>query len=791
MESVNSESLLGLIATTPKAKRMNTDMILGSPFSFPNFKIEKEVELLLPPLGISLEKRWIDFKIEKTPVKVSVRKLFALNINLLAIENKSTTAKTQLIRKIFSLVNGFGGATTLSKFEKIIRFTFTSEKSMEIATLLARKKEININSNLKRQEIRSDWAVVIKKILMDTPKDMIILFLIGKDSVYVAKMVKDHKTWALRDWFRAFLFTLPVETTAYNLGNLLKRADVLIFYLAVFSGKSWAQVVLLANFSGGAYFKSGSSSLSLGISHLGGTLFPILADSSGLDDYLAVLKCSLKLLSDQVFVLLKKLSFVELVLLTASSSASPPVAPVLLAPVLNLDMILDSALVSSTPFSSVGSDLMADFSSSSSKILTTKVGGLESKMVALEALIHSVLGRLDHLCSGVGLLTLSFNLISIITETKLRSKVHPWIANKFDGIYVFTFGLNSGYLSSSVVIVMNFSLVKHMYKVSEVFSWLLSIRFLFKNKLSVSVLGLYAGASSGVWFLQAGEINSLIAKAVNKSSFIILGSNFNEDGSQKCASFKKCIDLRLVNSLMNSLVVNFNAVVDCDVIDVGDYFDTNHQAVSVLVGQGSLLNTQLNFLCKFYKLELLVLKIAKASYKEDIDRFAYLIDCWNSLNNIKASIVQEIMNFGADFDQAKINVIIEGWTRKHSMVKDFSGDWSYQYQSLEYVFNDAFSNVMCLVSFDELLEVISNLSDGKAAGFSEMLNELWKHCDNLVLDMLLVLLNFCLDNFSVLKGITTQSPIFAIDSVIKDVLKKNYELWLVLQDMQKAYDSVK
>ncbi|KAG9293046.1 hypothetical protein G9A89_016408 [Geosiphon pyriformis] len=45
------------------------------------------------------------------------------------------------------------------------------------------------------------------------------------------------------------------------------------------------------------------------------------------------------------------------------------------------------------------------------------------------------------------------------------------------------------------------------------------------------------------------------------------------------------------------------------------------------------------------------------------------------------------------------------------------------------------------------------------------------------------------DNFSVLKGTTMQSPIFAIGSVIEDALEKNRELWLVLQDMQKAYDS--
>ncbi|KAG9291350.1 hypothetical protein G9A89_003454 [Geosiphon pyriformis] len=45
---------------------------------------------------------------------------------------------------------------------------------MEVAASLVREKGIDINSNLKRQGIRSDQAMVIKKISMNTPKDMII-----------------------------------------------------------------------------------------------------------------------------------------------------------------------------------------------------------------------------------------------------------------------------------------------------------------------------------------------------------------------------------------------------------------------------------------------------------------------------------------------------------------------------------------------------------------------------------------------------------------------------------------
>ncbi|KAG9292708.1 hypothetical protein G9A89_008296 [Geosiphon pyriformis] len=46
------------------------------------------------------------------------------------------------------------------------------------------------------------------------------------------------------------------------------------------------------------------------------------------------------------------------------------------------------------------------------------------------------------------------------------------------------------------------------------------------------------------------------------------------------------------------------------------------------------------------------------------------------------------------------------------------------------------------------------------------------------------------DNFSVLRGISTQSSVFAVGLVVEDALEKNRKIWLVLQDMWKVYDSV-
>ncbi|KAG9293797.1 hypothetical protein G9A89_019135 [Geosiphon pyriformis] len=184
------------------------------------------------------------------------------------------------------------------------------------------------------------------------------------------------------------------------------------------------------------------------------------------------------------------------------------------------------------------------------------------------------------------------NLVSIFTKTKLKGKIHLWIANKFSS-------LNSGYLGLDVAIVMNNFLTRHVCKVSEVPGHLISIKLLFRNRLSADV------------------INSFIVKAANKSTFVILDSDFNEDGSHKCASFKKCFSLSLVNLLARSSVAkmpmwkNFkdvvktidyvfvssnlvNAISCCNVLGVNEHFDTDYHAVSVFMSLGGLLNMQLN-----------------------------------------------------------------------------------------------------------------------------------------------------------------------------------------------------
>ncbi|KAG9300371.1 hypothetical protein G9A89_009995 [Geosiphon pyriformis] len=107
---------------------------------------------------------------------------------------------------------------------------------------------------------------------------------------------------------------------------------------------------------------------------------------------------------------------------------------------------------------------------------------------------------------------------------------------------------------------------------------------------------------------------------------------------------------------------------------------------------------------------------------------------------------------------------------------------------------------MNAISLDDLTRVIKNLLDGKTAGLlasgpSEhlfgivltntkpiaLIETAHKIFSKLLSDRIssaCSLFNILHgDNFSVLKRTIAQSPIFAIGSVVKDVLEKDHELW--------------
>ncbi|KAG9300521.1 hypothetical protein G9A89_002399 [Geosiphon pyriformis] len=671
----------------------------------------------LPPVG------------SRAPEKQSfnLSKSFALDIELSAVPGKTNGDKLVSIKKIFYCVDGFGGASTPSKFPGIIRSSFTSEISLNKARKMVIGEKILVNDDLRKVNSCSDREVIVKEIPVDLPKlaietvfsrfgkivsikvQLIGLWqkaLVEYESSEIADLVAAR--WSVlmgKDSHQALLYTLPVGTNAHDLSNLLEsyggktcyigcnpssyvrdRCAVICFSdeasklaaigtVPVFRNVSlhWAGLSLascahckqfghvsvncsLGMYSGvqgrkmvseqdrvhlaGIYKKKSApvthpvsfgektwaqvagSSLSRvvssgapGVSLVSGLMaFPMDSSSSSAADLggrLAVLERSVEILLDQVSLILKKLSFVDLVPLASSPSALPLVSPTAVVSDMDPGLELDGTLLSSVSFSSNVGGLVVDFSLSSSKVLTAKIGSLESNIMALEALVCLVLDKLDHLHSGSGSsLVWKFATCNVrgINVSAKQADVVRWHVNlgnmdKFDGVRVFSSGLDKGFMGAKVAIVMNTSLARHVSKVEEIPGRVISVRLLFKGKLSVTFLGLYAGASSGARFGQAFEVNTLIAKAVNSSNFVVLGGDLNENGSGRSASFKFCLSLGLVNSFVgvgktiDYIFVGGNlssAVAGHQVVSVSDFFDTDHKAVVVSVGLGGLLDVQLN-----------------------------------------------------------------------------------------------------------------------------------------------------------------------------------------------------
>ncbi|KAG9304950.1 hypothetical protein G9A89_003119 [Geosiphon pyriformis] len=606
MAGINNGSLLSSAATILKTKQVNTGAVFGFLLSFPNFCIDdNEV-------------------------------LFALNINLSAIKEKSAMAKTQLIRKFFSL---------------IIRSIFTSEISMMKTTLLAKKNGIIVNINVKKQRTILNQTVIIKKILMDMPKEIIVtvVFKFGNiKSIKVQLIGMWLKTVTSRDQFRALLFTLLVGTTAHDLGILLDRTggktcvinyslnsgnwiccavigfgseedlesayhtepifggiklfwarldlvyykryrhfghsvlecnvpmmttskslkfvkksildkchlqlaklytkkSVSISYSVAFGGKSWVQVVLLAFFSGGSYFIFGSgfgSSVHSVLSNKRSKL--VVQNVSSINDYLVLLKHSLKLLADQVLDIVRKLNLVDLVPLASVSLLFSSAVVVLLSSDLDLNMILDISQMFPITSSSVVVNMFSTLSLSSSKIFTIKVGSLKLKLVALETSV------------GFKFATCNIKSINVFAKQKdivcWHKKSENMIMNRFNEVWVFTSGLDVSFLDAGVAIIMDIFLACHVSKVEKIPGWLIFVHLLFKNKLSVTILGLYAGVSISICFTQAADVNSMISIAVSSSSFVVLGGDFNKNRSKKSVNFKFCLDLGLVNTFNEHLL---------------------------------------------------------------------------------------------------------------------------------------------------------------------------------------------------------------------------------------------
>ncbi|KAG9300750.1 hypothetical protein G9A89_023548 [Geosiphon pyriformis] len=750
----------------------DANMSGGFDGSLLDLAIDKKVKPLLPPLKkkVLLEKIWIDPKIIKTSVEVSVKKSFALDINFLAVEENLAMSKTQFIRKIFSKINGFGGATTPSKFEKIIRSIFTSEKNIEVATLLARKNKIIVNTNLKKSGMHSDRAIVIKEIPMDTPKDMIIAAVAEFDEIRLIRVVccavvgfKSEKnldtafhtkpifggtqlSWARLDLVKCEKCECSGHLTLKCDASVASSSELSSSFKKPASGFDCFQlaklyVVSLDSFSGGSFFGfgllSGGPPLSLGSSS---------PQVDGLGEHLAVLECSLKIFSDQVSVILKKLSFIELVLLVSPSCVSSLAVSVPLALVVDSDMALNSMLASPAPLLSNGGESADGLSSNGLKILTSKMGSLKSKLfVPIFVIPMSGLIWKFATCNvwGINVPTKqtdivhwhvsSGNMVFFVAETKLRSSFGLWIKNKFDGVRIFTSGLDIGYLGTGIAVIMDNSLARHVSRVKEVSGRLILIWLLFKGKLSVTILGLYAGASSGTRFAQAPAVNFLIAKAVNSNTFVVLGGDFNKNDFGRSANFKFCLGLGLVNSFAGySLVktatwsnskgmektIDFifvsgtlsSAVIKHCVNSVSDFFDTDHKSVMVLVGLGGLLDVRLNGLCKQANKDCWKFRI------KDADGAGWF--CFKDCSSVKMLEVKgRFLGAAAGLDLDAIWSLLEKVV-VDSADKIFSRHWFCDFQCLKNKHSSKFLGLELLVA-----KIVKCLTSANTSGFNQFVRK--------------------------------------------------------------------
>ncbi|KAG9285356.1 hypothetical protein G9A89_010831 [Geosiphon pyriformis] len=549
--------------------------MLGKPLGKINFSINGYDNDILLDISLKL------FSLVKNLVNISVHKSFALDIGL-------DQKKLVVIRKLFSKINDFGKVSTLSKFAGIIRTLFTFKLSLAQTSKKAEDVKILVNSNLKKSSKCLDQTMVVKKIPVETlAKTMCV-------ALSEFGIIKSIKMQLVRLWQKAVVeFD---QSDQADLSTALYSAN----------GNKYSQHLRFHWFCG---WKNMSEFLNVVMDTT-----PVLRDMNLHWSCLGFSKCAKykkmchMLLGYSVSGNLSSKKSSHRALLDIDKSRLATIYAKCLAPVahfvifvnsgFSLEMkptlpntkniekkfaVLKSGLVSLTEqinelAKRLNSFMLAVDNLVIEESLDKTTGG--ETAANLDSSTFSKVKRLENMLKGLSALVLSLTTrfdSSILAETKLKGKICLWIVNKFDSVHVFT----SGYLGAEI----------------------------------------YAGASLAVWFFQAGEINSMISKAVNESSFIVLGGDFNENGFHKCTSFKRCLDLGLVNFLNRSSYVkiptwanfwgvaktiNFlfifsnlvNVVVDCNVFDIGEFFDIDHQTVSMLVDLDRLLDVQLN---SFYK----------------------------------------------------------------------------------------------------------------------------------------------------------------------------------------------
>ncbi|KAG9289791.1 hypothetical protein G9A89_015371 [Geosiphon pyriformis] len=178
-------------------------------------------------------------------------------------------------------------------------------------------------------------------------------------------------------------------------------------------------------------------------------------------------------------------------------------------------------------------------------------------------------------------------------------------------------------ISNDTAMILNPSTLLEVAKLEKLLKGLsASVLSLLAHMDSIVLAGgLYTGTSAKTQFFQVSGINFLISRTVNTSPFTVLDGNFNEDRVKRCASFKKCLEVGLTNSLngfflsKSSIWSNLHgilrvidyvfvsnvlasAIVGHKVTSVSKFFNTDHNIIEISVGLRSLVDTCLNNIYK-------------------------------------------------------------------------------------------------------------------------------------------------------------------------------------------------
>ncbi|KAG9300320.1 hypothetical protein G9A89_011393 [Geosiphon pyriformis] len=221
----------GDLEQTPKSLKILTKRVLSKPLGKIDFLSNNNDDILL-------DKSVVLPSSLKNLVNVSVKKSFTLDISLNNVIGKSAQKKLMVIRKLFSKINGFGGASTLLKFAGIIRVTFTSELSLVQVSKKAKEAKILVNTDLKKSSGHSNWAVVLKKIPIETSTEAVhaVLSKFGLIKSFKMQLI-DHANLVTAKW------SILIGKDAVNLTwtknyEMCKIFTKLFYYVASVGGKT-------------------------------------------------------------------------------------------------------------------------------------------------------------------------------------------------------------------------------------------------------------------------------------------------------------------------------------------------------------------------------------------------------------------------------------------------------------------------------------------------------------------------------------------------------------------------